>query len=169
MILLNTKLWYHATEIPPTLGAVEGLSVSCARDFYLPAKAKMPTNGSNDVETELSNMNPLCVVNRISKGDIVFTQDTLPECELLMGENPNCEIILQADGKAAIAALRDIEVNEWISIGDPNADSEQQDGREDVPQPGDPEKRHQGELNSDVINRIEGQTHKGHTCKKQKL
>jgi hypothetical protein len=35
VLMINTKLWYHATEIPCTIGARADLSCSIARDFFL--------------------------------------------------------------------------------------------------------------------------------------
>lgn len=34
-VAVNTRLWYHATELPSTVDAVDGLSISVARDFYV--------------------------------------------------------------------------------------------------------------------------------------
>ena len=35
LLLINTALWYHQTEIPTTAGGAGGLSLSYARDFHL--------------------------------------------------------------------------------------------------------------------------------------
>ena len=38
MILINTRLWFHETEIPCSLEARDGLSLSYARDFHIAAQ-----------------------------------------------------------------------------------------------------------------------------------
>ena len=49
LLLLNTRLWFHSTQIPSTLGGEEGasaganhipLSMSVARDFYIGKDAR---------------------------------------------------------------------------------------------------------------------------------
>ena len=73
---------------------------------------------------ESANVDMLCASRAIAPGEVVFTQETLPECEMAFCADPNCELRMQPDGAVAIVALRRIAPDEWITLADPDSDDE---------------------------------------------
>ena len=77
IFVLNTKIWYHCTEIP--LQSKDGWSISVARDFCFPIP---------------------CPFN-VEKGDIIFEEDDIPEDlpRVTHDQNPNCAlVVVSAEG-----------------------------------------------------------------------
>lgn len=78
VFVLNTKIWYHYTELaPPTQRQQQGdmreeeeWSMSIARDFYLPIPCP----------------------KTVSKGEVIFEEDQVPD-DIPQTETPNCALI----------------------------------------------------------------------------
>eukprot|EP01052_Picozoa_sp_SAG31_P008246 SAG31_NODE_413_length_15971_cov_7.706842_4_plen_67_part_00 len=62
---------------------------------------------------------------------MIFTEAEMPDGELTVSDNPNCDVVQleDADG-GAVVALRDIEKGEWFSIA-PCTDTEEEEEEEE--------------------------------------
>ena len=110
MILHSTRLWFHQTRIPPQPLP----SVSYARDFWCDISTK--ATGT------MSNVDATYATNDIEEGDIIFTEDTLPDGELGRSENPNCQVVELEDGTQAVVAVREIKSGEFLCVADSDAE-----------------------------------------------
>lgn len=100
IFVLNTKIWYHHTELPQG----EAWSISIARDFYLPVPCPITA----------------------SKGDAIFEEDEIPD-DIPQTEYPNCALVeVQGDDteepKIILVATQDIKVGDFLSIEIENGD-----------------------------------------------
>ena len=151
LLLVNTRLWAHRTELPSTLHAHERLSVSCARDFFLSTPAGESAgegetarsvaggeagaatgavmgadgSGAGDSSAAMSNLEPLVATAALAKGEVVFALEDLPECDMAFCERPSCGVAMAEDGRVSLVALRDIDVGEWLTL------KEQEEGEEE--------------------------------------
>ena len=120
VILINTRLWFHRTELPA--GIVP--SVSYARDF----RWQSPSHQDGG----MTNVDGLYATEDIEAGTIVFTEKDMPDVELHRScTNPNCEVIQLEDGTGAIASLRSIQAGEFFCIAESD-DDDDEDGDEDI-------------------------------------
>jgi len=131
ILLVNTKLWWHATTLPAqpeskTCSNMSVPSVSYARDIYL-ERAK---NGSKDRGgSKMTNLDGLYAANDIPTGTIVFRENDMPDCELHRTANdPNCEIVELEGGEGAIVACRDIRSGEFFCV----LESEDEDSGDEI-------------------------------------
>jgi hypothetical protein len=117
VIVVNTKLWFHHTVIPP-----QGRpSVSYARDFSGTGTAEPGASG-------MTNLDGLYATNDIASGTIVFTEADMPECSLhRSATDPNCEVVELEDGTSAVVSIRDIAAGEFFST----AESDDEDNESD--------------------------------------
>lgn len=84
LLFVNTRLWWHATQLPETLTFPDGLSISYARDFVCPS-LELPGNNRNNAdieETRMTNVDGVYASRNVRRGDIVLTEDELPNCAL---------------------------------------------------------------------------------------
>ncbi len=131
ILVLNTRLWWHMTNLPvqPTASTDDNMSVpsvSYARDMYF-----RQTHGSeNDDQAEnMTNLDGLYASNDIEAGTIVFRESSMPNCELhRTKDNPNCEIIELDCGEGAVVSCRNIKAGEFFCIME--SDSEEGSGVE---------------------------------------
>lgn len=73
ILLLNTRLWFHRTELPPTrLGARDGLSMSYARDFHF-------TGGKafHFVTPDMSNRTGPVATRTMGAGEVLLREEPL--------------------------------------------------------------------------------------------
>ena len=127
ILLLNTKLWWHHTKIPCTTTAKDGVSISYARDIYF--ETNKPDN------TELNNMTNVDAVYAskcIKAGDVVLTEEDMPNCELPRSKDPNCTVSTLEDGTGALVALKDIEEGDFFSVAHSSSDEAFSDAFSDV-------------------------------------
>jgi|EP00945_MAST-04E_sp_MAST-4E-sp1_P000927 hypothetical protein len=110
VLLVNTRVWWHQTRIPCTNAAKDQVSVSYARDIWLTP----PEEGADEL-TDMTNVDGLYAPHNIRAGNVVLTEDDMPDCELPRTENPNCKVVM-VGGKGALVALRDIATGEFFSI-----------------------------------------------------
>ena len=87
LLLINTRLWWHQTELPSTHAATEHLSVSYARDFFFRRDDALAC------QQNMTNVDGLYAAKSIRKGGIVLTEHELPDCSLPRSETPNCEVL----------------------------------------------------------------------------
>ncbi|KAL7470895.1 hypothetical protein ACHAXS_011185 [Conticribra weissflogii] len=137
IIVLNTRLWWHSTMIPPQ----DVPCISYARDIYFP---------SSDVENDatkkggeiyhktyiheqsasMSNVDGMYAAEDIEASTILFTEHTMPDCELHRSKSdPNCHVVELQDESTgevymAVVSLRDIKAGEFFCI----LESDEEDG-----------------------------------------
>ena len=129
VMVINTRLWWHRTEIPPAAqydddDAVCGnLSISYARDIYLDGK----TPPSDEV---MSNVEGAWAVGFIPKGaelPIDSIDDVLPMRRTTSEQEANCKLIVceakNAEGnqRRAVVMLRNIQESEFFLLLDDNS------------------------------------------------
>jgi hypothetical protein len=96
VLVLNTKIWYHYTELPPS-----EWSISIAQDFYLPVPCPKD----------------------VAEGEVVLDEDEIPN-EIPRTNEPNCALAeVEGDddddddeAKIVLVALEDIAEGEFLSI-----------------------------------------------------
>jgi hypothetical protein len=122
IILVNTRLWFHRTVIPPQSRP----SVSYARDF----RAKdLPDGG--EIEGGMKNVDGLYATNDIASGTIIFTEADMPDCELHRSStNPNCEVVELEGGTNAVVSSKAISAGEFFCIQE-SSDDESDGGFDD--------------------------------------
>ena len=98
LFILNTRLWYHRTQ----LEASSEMSISLARDFFLPAEA-------------------LFAKSSVREGEIILEEEALPDA-IPSSDNPNCALAEveaeESDDECSIVlvALCDISAGEELTI-----------------------------------------------------
>ena len=114
ILLVDTRQWWHHTELPCTLGAHEQLSVSYARDVWI-GRSENGEDGEEEKEEgdDMCNVDWLYAPHDISCGTVVLTEDDVPDAELPESEDPNCEVVEDEFGRAVLIAARDIRAGEF--------------------------------------------------------
>eukprot|EP00040_Diaphanoeca_grandis_P020657 m.109875 g.109875 ORF g.109875 m.109875 type:complete len:550 (+) comp27994_c2_seq1:159-1808(+) len=107
LLLLNTRLWWHRTEIKDTSFANDQLSCSYARDIVF---------GDAEESCDMTNVDGLFAKDFIVKGTIVLRASDNPDLELPSNDNPTCEVSETDDGEIVLIAARDITKGEWFSV-----------------------------------------------------
>ena len=111
VILVNTRLWWHQTVIAPQ-EEPGGLSVSYARDFYLPGNP-----GANHVAAPKTNVDGGHAPRAVAAGHVVLRAEEIPDCDFPVNEeDPNCELT-EEDGEEVLVALRDVTAGEILTVG----------------------------------------------------
>lgn len=87
VLLINTRLWWHQTELPSTLGHRDGISLSYARDFQCPLTAvtagMIKEDGKpSEEDSHMMNVEGLYASKDVRKGCVVLTENELPDCSL---------------------------------------------------------------------------------------
>jgi hypothetical protein len=126
IFLMNTRLWWHQTEIPGAGGGQQsGLSISYARDIYL--DGTQPEAG----EDYMSSVEGAWATAHIPKGTILLTEgmDTSPLGRTK--ENANCEMLEIANSdeegvQMALVTIKDINEGEFFKILESDSDCEEQ-------------------------------------------
>eukprot|EP01043_Picozoa_sp_COSAG02_P021031 COSAG02_NODE_1055_length_14928_cov_67.022726_10_plen_423_part_00 len=142
MLLINTRLWWHRTEIEEQPGGPKGLSISYARDFYLDDEDDVygdegedgENDDSEDSDDNVGEDNGTCAKDAL-KANAPDTldprmrakQDTAAGDTLLRGEEipeglpcsleANCEIVEEGEhGNRVLVALRAVSTGEALAI-----------------------------------------------------
>ena len=135
VLLINTRLWWHATSIPSGGGGARGgqrgillndknkkqkngPSISYARDVYWDddpskigevegASTTEEAAGSSSRIRTMTNLDGLYAANDIPSGTILFRETTMPDCELHRSAvDYNCEVVeLEEEDDAEEAAV----------------------------------------------------------------
>ena len=127
--MINTRLWWHQTEIPSTESQQQKLSCSYARDF-------MTISNNNDNNNEMknednyTNIEGIYASKKLKKGDIVLTEDELPDCELHRSDSPNCEVT-EINGLGVLRAIKVINAGEFLTVADSSDDDDDNDDDND--------------------------------------
>ena len=103
VLLINTRMWWHQTHLPPT-GKPHGLSISYARDFFAPSlrhvnapqrvecdsdqvsskrKEGNSVEEENEDEEEYTNVDGLYASRNVVSGEVVLTEDEMPDCSVI--------------------------------------------------------------------------------------
>lgn len=116
ILVVNTRLWFHRTEIP----AQDGPSVSYARDFRF-----ADTSKSEPIDSAtMTNIDGLYATADIDAGTILFTEDSMPECELHRSPtDPNCELVELESGVMAVVSSVAIKSGEFFCIAESDDES----------------------------------------------
>ena len=123
VLLINTRLWWHSTEIP----SQPGLSISYARDVFLPRGEEKVKEGvapehashavSGEATFDMGNVDSFRAECDIEQGDVIFNEEDMPEVPLPASSSPNCAtIIWEPTGKSVLIATRDIDQGECLSV-----------------------------------------------------
>ena len=121
VLLVDTKSWWHQTEIPCTLSACEEISLSYARDIYV---QHMEEKEEEEEEDDMTNVDWLYAPHDIPKGEIVLTEDDVPDAAFPESHSPNCDVLEDEDsGKMVVVASRDITSGEFFSVAFDDDDS----------------------------------------------
>jgi len=119
VLVINTRLWFHCTSIPPQTRP----SVSYARDFRFDN-----LTASESGDGGMKNVDGLYATNDIEEGTVVFTETEMPDCELHRSStNPNCEVVELEDGTSAVVSTRTIAAGEFFCVAESS-----DEGSEDV-------------------------------------
>ena len=154
LFFIDTKLWWHCTSLPP-----DPLSVSFARDVFTPADFAAKREGeSADPEGGedggfcygMTNVDGLYAPHDIGEGDVVFTEEEMPDGAIGRADNPNCEVVEVEDeeggeGGMAVVAIRDIKEGEFFTV----ADSDDEDDGEDEEEEEEEEEKEEKEEKED--------------------
>ena len=131
VLILNTKLWWHKTIIPPQPTCKDDgkavPSVSYARDVYFD---ESDGSTSKQDDGKMSNLDGLYAADDIDKDTIIFTEEDMPDCELHRSEDPNCELVQLESGLGAIVSRRAIAAGEFFCIAE-SSDEEEGDYEEE--------------------------------------
>ena len=145
ILIINTRLWWHRTELPFTDNAQDRISMSFARDFYcnevslpgkinpnIPIKENENDNDNEEVDEKFTNIDGIYAQANVKKGQVVLRESEMPDCSLPRSNDPNCEIGELDNGEGYLAALRDIVAGEFLSVApsDDESDDESDDDGE---------------------------------------
>jgi hypothetical protein len=118
-------------------------SISYARDFNcreLNTIKRLPSEGEcdhgrdglrDDCDTDavMENREGIYAPHNLNPGDVVLTENDLPDCELPRSDQPNCEIVELDDGTGAIVAITHLCAGDWVTVA--HSDSEDSDDDDD--------------------------------------
>lgn len=139
ILLLNTRLWWHSTFIPPQ----EVPCISYARDIYFinSEVAAADTTCKSKIEQQqssMSNIDGTYAAEDIEADTVLFTEQTMPNCELHRSNktNANCQVVELEDDKTgesymAVVSVRDIKAGEFFCILETD-DEEDDDSAEGI-------------------------------------
>jgi hypothetical protein len=126
VLLINTRLWLHATTVPATVDhEKDGLCFSAARDFYDLAYGRpsaeaccgMESASMGGAEVDMSNLDDTWATSNIARGTVISTDRSV---KLPTSKMPNCAWIRggRAGKQWQLVALRPIASGESMSVGD---------------------------------------------------
>mmetsp|Transcript_8126 Transcript_8126/g.11317 ORF Transcript_8126/g.11317 Transcript_8126/m.11317 type:complete len:279 (+) Transcript_8126:51-887(+) len=103
LLLIDTSFWSHRTSIPPQ----SDISVSIARDF----------SQNQSEEHAPTNIDATLAARRLYPGDIVLTQDDLPDCSLPRSPSPNCKVDICPDtGRMLLRAITTLVPGDVLTV-----------------------------------------------------
>lgn len=133
LFMINTRLWWHRTELLNNEDS--GGSISIARDFYCPAVTTTPsskrqkkTEGEKEEDEDIfMNREGVYASKAVPEGQVILTEDELPDCELVRSTEPNAFVSTLDTGAGCLVALRDITAGEFLSVAPSDDESEEGD------------------------------------------
>lgn len=133
ILVINTRLWWHQTQLPVFNSrkafCVSSLSFSYARDFFFGKGDESSSAAGEEVADEvvMKNVDGIYASQDVSAGDVVLTEDELPDCALPRSVDPNCEVVELEDGNYALVAVKDLKAGEWLTVYPSDDDDEDGD------------------------------------------
>lgn len=142
VLAINTKLWWHSTQLPPVggrtraRGAACSLSISYARDFVISgseaARKQGATSAAGGIDApsdDMTNVDGLFATRHIKKGTAILSAAQMPDCELPVSAEPNCEVCEDAQtGELVLIASRAIASGEFFTVPADSSDEEDSSG-----------------------------------------
>eukprot|EP00986_Skeletonema_menzelii_P008812 scaffold3838_cov157-Skeletonema_menzelii.AAC.2 len=131
ILLLNTRLWWHSTIIPPQAEPC----ISYARDIYFTQqKEDSAQEEQPNQESSMTNVDGTYAAEAIEADTILFTEHNMPDIELPRSKtDPNCQVVELEDDNGdtfmAVVSLRDIKEGEFFRLLE--SDDEEASGDED--------------------------------------
>lgn len=118
ILLLSTRDWWHATQIPPQTSASE-CSVSYAREFNLRRSTDLPGAVADESPATFTNVDGLFASAAIPRGAIVMTEEDegMEDVELPTSAEPNCEVVEDETGRQCLVARCAIRSGDFLTIG----------------------------------------------------
>ena len=113
VLVVNTRLWKHRTVLPTQPGP----SVSYARDFW--TREREAPGASKGGTGAMTNVDGLYAADDIEENTVVFTEETMPGCELHRAgtrEAANCFVAELEDGTQAVVSSRFIAAGEFFCV-----------------------------------------------------
>mmetsp|Transcript_29167 Transcript_29167/g.49236 ORF Transcript_29167/g.49236 Transcript_29167/m.49236 type:complete len:410 (+) Transcript_29167:60-1289(+) len=146
VLVINTRMWWHQTRIPPTASG-DRLSISYARDFFAPSlrpqcgddKESGTDEGASsglqrsqeekdeDEDEVYTNLEGLYASKDVAAGDVVLTEEEMPNCSLPRAESPTCEVVWLESGEGALVARVDLRIGDWLTIAPSDSENESDD------------------------------------------
>lgn len=129
IILVNTRLWFHQTILPPQ----DTPSVSYARDFWTSLKTDDAAASIRDDPTSnMTNIDGLYATEDIEAGVVIFREEDMPDCELHRSkDNPNCQVVELDDGTGAVVSCRPIAAGDFFCVAESSDDDDDSDDNGD--------------------------------------
>lgn len=135
VFVINTRLWWHQTFIPPS--HCKEPSISYARDGVFYTSTPSSCNDALAVSSENStfhasskdgagkhetagfstNLDGLFATNDIEDDTIILTEKDMPDCELHRSSSPNCEVVQLEDGTGCLVSIKPIKAGDFFCIG----------------------------------------------------
>ena len=131
VLLINTALWWHRTEIPCTTRTPDGLSISYARDIYFPdesagakgkekAEQRARAAAEDSAIFDMGNIDTFRAECFLEEGSVIFDQQDMPDVPIPRSTSPNCEFIIwEPTGAEVLIASRDISEGESLTVAGP--------------------------------------------------
>ena len=125
LLMINTHLWWHATEIPPmTLKGSKGLSLSYARDFSFPSavvgEGEEEEEEEGEEEVDHDNVDDVWASSDIPSGTVIARGEEaneLADKARCGDEGSNCKLEIKGRKKEAVViAIRDIAAGESLRV-----------------------------------------------------
>jgi len=122
ILLINTRLWWHRTEINSTNDASDNVCVSIARDLFIGKKPDGPS--------DMTNIDGFYAAEDMDADTVVVRESALPDVELPRSSSANCKVVeipVESGGdetEHAIVTCRPIKAGEWFTIPDSDSDSD---------------------------------------------
>jgi hypothetical protein len=148
VLVINTKLWRHHTQIPPTSTSQFGLSLSLAKDFHIQGEKKKKKEEEEEgaeakaEAEEYTNIEGIYATNDVKKGEIVLRESELPDCSLPRSLNANCEVALVEDAfgneEYCLIARSRIRKGDFLAVL-PSDDEEDEEEEEEEEEEGEDE------------------------------
>jgi len=60
----------------------------------------------------------------VEPGQVIVTENEMPDCALPRCQNPNCTVAELGDGSMALVALRRVKAGEWLTVAESSSDED---------------------------------------------
>eukprot|EP00587_Corethron_hystrix_P012029 CAMPEP_0113300700 /NCGR_PEP_ID=MMETSP0010_2-20120614/2218_1 /TAXON_ID=216773 ORGANISM="Corethron hystrix, Strain 308" /NCGR_SAMPLE_ID=MMETSP0010_2 /ASSEMBLY_ACC=CAM_ASM_000155 /LENGTH=117 /DNA_ID=CAMNT_0000154163 /DNA_START=126 /DNA_END=479 /DNA_ORIENTATION=- /assembly_acc=CAM_ASM_000155 len=106
--------------------------LSCADEKDDDRTNRCDTGTENGTETAMTNLDGLYAADDIEEGTIIFTEASMPDCELPRHHDPNCHVVdLEDIGMMAVVSVKDIKAGEFFCVEETDDESEEDEDDEE--------------------------------------